>query len=134
MESGEEHNKFIFNEKIDSEFLHNLYEDDYQYMVEVFETTLRHFDEDVLPIQSAFGDSDFSGLRKALHKVKPVFGFTGLLRHQEVLGKFEEACSGSQNISELHSAYDSLMELIHEGRDIIEKEHKRLLAFTDFRS
>ena len=46
--------KFIFNEKLDSEYLYSLYEDDYQYIQEIFQTTLTHFYEDYNSIRTAF--------------------------------------------------------------------------------
>jgi hypothetical protein len=122
--------KFIFNEKIDSAWLFSLYEDDYEYIAEVFNSSLDSFKEDLPAFTGAFETSDITTLKKSAHKIKPVFGFAGLLHHQEMMGRFENACLNASNTSNLTMHYIELLELIQEGKNIIQEEYNRLTAFT----
>ena len=124
------HKKFIFNEKIDRAFLNSLYEDDFPYIEEVFHTTLENFPEDIWEIQSAFNSKDIVALKKAVHKIKPVFGFTGLLRAQELSQQFENACLNADSINQIQPQYELLISVIDESRTIIESDYKKLKEYN----
>ena len=123
-------NKFIFNEKIDAEFLYSLYEDDYAYIAEVFQTTLKHFEDDLGQITLAYDDQNMEGLRKAVHKFKPIFGFTGLMNYQEQIGQIELSLTKPMTKEELASIYSCLKSVIDDGKDIIEADNKRLVDYS----
>lgn len=118
--------KFIFNDEIDSQFLYNMYEDDYPYIEEVFRTTLNHFEEDVMQVKAAYYSDDLIEMRKAVHKIKPVFGFTGLLHQQELICNFEKESFKASTVAELQLMYESMMSTIYLGKEIIESESDRL--------
>jgi len=130
MKSPVSQKKFIFNEKIDPEFLYSLYEDDYSYIAEMFQTTLDHFEEDLGQITLAYDDQDMEGLRKAVHKFKPIFGFTALLTLQEQIGEIEHALREKTANDDLTPIYSSLKGVIDDGKTIIESDYKRLIQFT----
>ncbi|WP_315817721.1 hypothetical protein [Paraflavitalea speifideaquila] len=60
--------QFIFNEKINSDYLFSLYADDYPYMEEVFSITLQHFDEDFESIQVAYSVDNIGDLKRGFIK------------------------------------------------------------------
>jgi Hpt domain len=122
--------KFIFNEKIDADFLYSLYEDDYAYIAEVFQTTLKHFEDDLGQITLAYDDQDLEGLRKAVHKFKPIFGFTGLMNYQNQIGLIEDSLSKPITREELTAVYSSLKSVIDDGKEIIEADNKRLIDYS----
>jgi hypothetical protein len=122
--------KFVFNEKIDNEFIFNLYEDDYAYITEVFTTSLETFDEDVARVQEAYDANDLQSLGKAVHKIKPVFGFTGLIQHQEKIVQFEKVCLNAPDTSNIRNEYTAMMDVMSDGKAIMEQELHRLTAFT----
>lgn len=124
------HKKFIFNAKIDQDYLHSLYEEDYAYVAEVFSGSLETLNEELQYFISAFECSDIPSLKKATHKLKPLFGFTGLLDHQEMMARFENACMNATNTGNLTMQYIELMDLIKEGKNILKDEYNRLTAFT----
>ena len=84
--------RFIFNEKLDSDYLFSLYADDYPYIEEIFATTLHHFDQDFSAVEIAWESGNVADLKRATHKIKPTFGFVGLPDVQEFCRKFEENC------------------------------------------
>ena len=122
--------QFIFNEKLDSEYLFSLYADDFGYIEEVFFTTLQHFDQDFDSIQLAYESENIADLRKAVHKIKPTFGFTGLLNTQLICKDFEDKCSAVASVEDLTNEYKHIRNTLIEVKGIIESEHKRLKEFN----
>ena len=124
------HKKFIFNEKIDTDYIHSLYEDDYAYIIEVFGGSLETLKEEFSHFTSAFESSDIGALKKASHKIKPLFGFTGLLQHQELVERFERLCANTNNTSNVTMQYIEMMEVIKEAKSILKEDYNRLTLFA----
>jgi HPt (histidine-containing phosphotransfer) domain-containing protein len=124
------HKKFKFNEKIDENWLHSLYEDDYAYIAEVFNSGIESFREDLPALTTAFESSDIQALKRSTHKLKPVFGYAGLLFHQEMMARFENACANTSDTSNLTLQYIELLDLIRDGKNILLEDYKRLTDFT----
>lgn len=124
------HKKFIFNEKIDTDYIHSLYEDDYAYIIEVFGGSLETLKEEFSHFTSAFESSDIAALKKASHKIKPLFGFTGLLQHQELVERFERLCANTNNTSNVTMQYIEMMEVIKEAKSILKEDYNRLTLFA----
>jgi HPt (histidine-containing phosphotransfer) domain-containing protein len=130
MNPTKDHKRFKFNEQIDQDWLYSLYQDDYAYIAEVFNSGIESFREDLPALTTAFESSDIQGLKKAAHKLKPVFGFAGLLQHQEMMARFENACANATSTANLTMQYIELMEVIRDGKTILQEDYKRLTAFT----
>ena len=122
--------KFIFNEKIDSDYLFSLYEDDYQYIEEIFQTTLTHFDEDFNGIQRAYETDNLSDLKKAIHKMKPTFGFVGLPLVQNICKEFEDFCQKATSSNDLMSEYQQIVVTLAESKKLIASEYNKLKEFN----
>jgi chemotaxis protein histidine kinase CheA len=122
--------QFIFSEKVDAEYLFSLYADDYAYMEEIFFTTLQHFDQDFDSLQLACENENINDLRKAIHKIKPTFGFIGFLDTQLLCKNFEDLCSQVTTIQDLAGEYRQIKNILIETKGVIESEHKRLKEFN----
>ncbi len=122
--------QFIFNEKMDKEALYSLYTDDFGYIEEIFATTLNHFDGDFSNAQLAFESGNLEDLRKAIHKIKPTFGYTGLLEVQSACKDFEDKCAAATSIADVTSDYTHIKNVLLEAKDIIENDYTRLKAFN----
>ena len=122
--------KFIFNEKIDADYLYSLYEDDYQYIEEIFETTLLHFDEDYNSIRIAYESNNLLELKKAIHKMKPTFGFVGLPLVQNICTEFENICQKATSSNELTSEYQQIVVTLAESKELIALEYNKLKEFN----
>jgi len=122
--------KFIFNEKIDSDYLYSLYEDDYQYIEEIFDTTLTHFDNDFNAIKQAFQTNNLIELKKAIHKIKPTFGFVGLLLVQQICKEFEDACQKASTANELKTEYQQIVTTLAASKELIAAEYNKLKEFN----
>lgn len=121
---------FIFNEKINGDYLFSLYADDYPYIEEVFAVTLQHFDQDFEFIQAAYEGENITDLKKGVHKVKPAFGFVGLTDIQQICAAFEDACQQATDVSALKAGYKNLMASLEEGKLIIASEYRKLKDFN----
>ena len=122
--------KFIFNEKLDHEYLYSLYEDDYQYIEEIFSTTLTYFDADFKAIQEAFETNNISELKRAIHKIKPTFGFVGLPLVQHICKEFEDICQKANASNELKSEYQQIVITLADSKVLIESEYNKLKEFN----
>jgi HPt (histidine-containing phosphotransfer) domain-containing protein len=122
--------KFIFNDKINGEFLFSLYEDDFLYIEEIFKTTLDQLNTVIPEIPTAFNGNDVSGLRKIVHKIKPAFGFTGFLETEERCKEFEDICA-SAKADDLTTAYAPFWALLKESMDIMQNQHAQLKEFNN---
>lgn len=129
MSNGENHKTFIFNGRIDREFLYTLYENDYSYMEEIFLTTISQLLSDFPTLEIAFNAGDIKALEKAVHKIKPSFGFVGMPRLQEQCQQFENQCKES-TIELMSNSFASLQETIKASVELIEQEYERLKSFN----
>jgi HPt (histidine-containing phosphotransfer) domain-containing protein len=127
-------NPFIFNEEIDPQGITDLYGDDYAYMEEVFDTVLKEYDPLINHILVAFNHSDLVALKSAVHKIKPVFGFVGLLKLQEECQRFEQVCQPSASFDMIVPEYTAMKNKLTRAKSIIEEEKKKLELFNSLRA
>lgn len=121
---------FIFNEKIDADYLFSLYADDYPYIEEVYSITLTHFDNDLETIRQAWASGDLTDLKRATHKIKPAMGFAGLTSIQEQCSEFEEMCQHVESTAPLKVTYHQLIGTLAESKELIGSEYERLKAYN----
>jgi HPt (histidine-containing phosphotransfer) domain-containing protein len=121
---------FNFNPKIDSDFIISMYEDDYLYISEMFQTTLKQMGPDIELVKKFFEDRDLESLRKQVHKIKPAFGFVGLRGIEEHCQHFENKCLSLSSTEELVPEYAILIDSVDEGKRIIEQEIENLKVYN----
>ena len=124
------HKSFIFNEKIDREFLYSLYEDDFVYIEEIFKTTLDQLISVVPQVQQAFKDQNMVDLKRVVHKIKPAFGFTGFLETEKECKEFEDACTDGLAVVDVSDRYHLLWTLLTQSTKAIKEQHDRLKEFN----
>lgn len=123
-------NQFIFNEEIDKDYIYSLYADDFVYVEEMFTTTSQYLDPDIESIQLAYAAGNTADLKRAVHKIKPAFGFAGMLTVQTACKNFEDLCQELTSTEALCKEYKNLITILNEGKNIIETERKRLKEFN----
>lgn len=121
---------FSFSEKIDADYIFNMYEDDYPYIETMFKTVLDHFDADRLAILTNFQQNDLELLRKAVHKIKPTFGFVGMPDVLEKCKAFENKCYQVQSTKELEIDYKYLLSTLEDAHQAIINEHNKLVSYN----
>src|SRR5579862_8172730 len=83
---------YVFSDAINSNYIIDLYAGDYVMIEETFNDVLREYDEFVQRILTTYHEGDIAGLKSAVHKIKPLFGFVGLTTHQSQCLQFENGC------------------------------------------
>jgi Hpt domain len=119
---------FAFSEKIDSEYIYNMYEDDYPYIESMFKTVLDHIDEDRDSIVTYYKEQQLELLRKSVHKIKPAFGFVGMPAVLEKCKAFENKCYHVTSTYELEKDYQDLLNEMGDAILVIANEHKKLVS------
>ena len=110
-----------------------MYDDDYAFVQEIFSNTLAELSEGIPLLDSAFHSGDISQIRKIIHKIKPSFGFLGLLSIQETLEHFEASCTLYDSTAALESYFFEIRKEIAGGFEIIGNEVQALKEFNTSR-
>lgn len=124
------HKNFIFNEKIDREFLYSLYEDDFLYIQEIFKTTIDQLVSVVPQVQKSFDDQNMVDLKRLVHKIKPAFGFTGFVTTEQACKAFEDACTEGLTVTDLAQLYHPFWKLLVDSMADMQQEHDKLKEFN----
>lgn len=120
---------FDFSPPIDSRYLIELYAGDYVMIGETFTDVLNEYDEFVRQIVAGFVGGDRVALKSAVHKIKPLFGFVGLLILQAECQEFENNCLGAEPAA-LADGFRRLEDKLLNIRQLIETERDRLEEFN----
>ena len=123
-------NAFVFNAEIDANYLSSLYGDDFVYLQEVFETVLVDYQALTDNIEYSYSSGNLSALRSAVHKIKPVFVFVGLMAVQLQCQQFEQICSSVSSPDQLSGEFEALKNKIFQSKLLIEEEKKKLELFN----
>ncbi|WP_126973184.1 Hpt domain-containing protein [Gynurincola endophyticus] len=129
MEASENKN-FRFDPNFDSEFLWELYQDDYQTIENLFSVSLEHFDTDLAEITGAYDRNDRQQLLKSLHKFKPTFGFLGLPQVQEDCKNYEDLCRKNEDLNSGSAVYKDLISTILNSKQLLEKTYLQLKEYN----
>lgn len=97
---------------------------------ETFSDVLMEYDDFVLHINSSYEQGDRTALKSAVHKIKPLFGFVGLLTLQADCQDFENSCVDAEAAA-LTASYTKLKSKLLNIRALIESEKERLLKFNN---
>jgi HPt (histidine-containing phosphotransfer) domain-containing protein len=122
--------KFSFHDNIDTNFLYTMYADDFECMEDIFATTCKHLGADLNLIKTAFEAHNLSDVKKGIHKIKPTFGFVGLLDMQHLCEQVEALCLSVADWQLLQTDYLHLVAAIEESGKIIEAEYLKLKAYN----
>jgi hypothetical protein len=122
-------NEFTFSPPIDSKYLIDLYAGDYVMIGETFADVLLVYDDFVEQICSGYERGDLISMKGAVHKIKPLFGFVGLLCLEAQCRAFESTCLGV-DAPALTVDFNHLKDNILSVRSFIETEKVRLDAFN----
>jgi hypothetical protein len=124
-------NTFIFSDKIDAVYIYEMYENDYGYIETMFKAILDGFEEDLAAIRDNYLQKNLESLRKSIHKIKPTFGFAGMLDIQEKCKEFESKCQVVKSVGELETDFPAFIKCLEEAGVIVMEEYKKLEAFNN---
>lgn len=121
--------KFIFRPEMDRDYLYSLYEDDYTYIAQVLTAANQDLESVVPEMEQAWHARDLGQLARALHRIKPLFGYAGLLTHQEKLASFEQQFRNGHPDDNLDEDFRRMMQVVLTGKIILEDESNRLTLY-----
>ena len=121
---------FTFSEGLDVSFLQDLYGDDLQQAEMVFETSVQQLKTEISLAQARFHDGDMQGLKKVIHKMKPLFGYIGLNDVMEAFAVFEKECAEEGSAANLEQKFQDILIATQQSVIKTEKEVNRLKQFN----
>jgi hypothetical protein len=134
MYEEEKDNQYVFSEQFDRQFLEELYAGDTESAAEVFQASLVQIVDELKLADQMFADGDIAGVRKIYHKIKPLFGYMGLLSVQDFVQQFEDLCRDSVLKSDIQVAFDNIKEIIRGSLSLAREEQNKLNEFNNRRA
>lgn len=117
---------YHFSPGLDNEFLQELYGDDIQQAELVFETSVQQLRTEQQLAEARFHDGDLPGLRKVIHKMKPLLGYIGLNKYLEEFSLFENTCMQSASVTDAETGFYHIKVLTSDAIRVAEQEMTRL--------
>ncbi len=97
--------QILFDERLDTETLHNLYEGDYEHAEVVFQQFVKTAPLQMQEIEKNFTTTSIDAFREKIHKLKPVFSFVGLTSLSNQAAAIEQQCKNGAAVNELEAGY-----------------------------
>jgi len=119
---------FIFDIPFNSHYLNELYDGDYIMIEETFTDVLKEYDPLLQQVYSCYRSDNIPALKSAVHKIKPLLGYTGMTDLQSQCLEFENACQQGRFPS-LDADFASLSANLSGAKALIEKEKERLSQY-----
>ena len=126
--------QYIFSGRFDTAFLDDMYAGDIQTAAEIFESSLNHLIPVTEEANALFGNGDVESIRKFFHKIKPLYGYVGLLKVQAIVQHFEDACTTAGSVDALEPEFRELIILLGESVNIIRQELIRMKMYLNVRA
>lgn len=117
---------FHFSPELDRAFLQELYSDDLQQAEMVFESSVQQLRAEQQLAEARFHDGDLTGLKKVIHKMKPLLGYIGMNKFMEEFALFEQVCLQSISPADAEKGFLHVQSLTAEAIQKAEKEMNRL--------
>ena len=122
--------QFVFHERLNADFLKELFEGDTIYAETVFEDFLRDLPAYWEKVQASYQNKNMSLLGTNIHTCKTLFGYVGFTDLQELCQEFENKCA--LNTAEaLRMDFNNLTQKKQEAQKIIENEYNRLKSYNE---
>lgn len=117
---------FAFSPELDTAFLVELYGDDLQQAELIFESSAQQLRSEIMLAETKFHDGDVPGLKKVIHKMKPLFGYIGMNEVSEEFAAFEQACLAANSPAEIENQFQNIIIITQQSLQKADKEIKRL--------
>lgn len=119
--------EFVFNEKLNAEFLKNSYSANLEFGKKMFSIFLSTIEEDVEILTNSLESNDYKGMQDIAHKIKNNFTWVGLPKMSSVMYKIEMAAKEKSVSVTKH--YNELMDLFQEDHKLVQQEYDRMDEF-----
>jgi HPt (histidine-containing phosphotransfer) domain-containing protein len=123
-----EEETFIFNSRLNTEYLESIYEGDKDYAAIVFEQFILSYPEQFAAIEDSFAKKDIIAYKGHIHKIKATFSFVGLSTLTTLCETIEKNCGENYDLYTLSTLHNDFKNNLDELIPIVEEELKRLQA------
>ena len=120
-----------YHGRLDGDFLEQIYSDDYEFLLEIFNTFIEITPGELEYLQLKINENDIEAVRKKVHTLKPTFRMVGIPGAEEkmtVIQHYAEANDIARCKSEIQSFIsfiESYYSILREQTSIIEKQRSR---------
>jgi len=111
---------------LDINYLKQVYEDDYEYMVDMFDTFLQITPTEFGNLHDAIDESDIDKVAAIAHKIKPTFQMVGLPKLSEQMSHLENEAKSNQDINKLRKIQYSIYKEYLSLKPILIKQLENL--------
>ena len=118
--------EILFDDRLDAEVLHNLYEDDYEHAEIVFQQFVKSAPVQMLEIDKNFTEGSIDTFREKIHKLKPVFSFVGLTSLSSQAASIEEQCKNGSSKNEIENEYQNFKNNFSTSLPVVEEVLQKL--------
>ena len=119
---------FVFDSRLDGDFLNSIYEDDKEHAEMVFEKFLTSIRIQLREIDECYSSGDSEMFRKQIHKLKPVLSFVGLTKLTSKAAVIEDRCKDMAGTGLLSELYEGFKNELNEMIPVIENDLIKLKA------
>jgi hypothetical protein len=126
--------EYIFSDHFNQQYLNELYGGDLHGAEEIFQSAVREISSEMALAAVLFDQGDVEGVRRVYHKIKPLFGYVGLLPVQEFVQQFENDCHRHAATGDLLFAFNQLNEIILDAIHLIREEQIKLRTYNNKRA
>ena len=119
---------FVFDSRLDGDFLNSIYEDDKEHAEMVFEKFLKSIRIQLSEIDESYANGDAEIFRKQIHKLKPVLSFVGLTKLTSKAAVIEDKCKEVTETGLLSELYTGFKNELNEMIPVIENDLIKLKA------
>jgi hypothetical protein len=123
---------FVFSEGFDYLSINDLYGQDLGLAAEVFGSSAIRVRESLDLARARMKDGDGpEALRRIVHHIKPVFGYTGQPALKAVVERFESLCMSDVDRERLATEFLLFEQAMLEAAGRVEREHQRLISYIN---
>ncbi len=117
---------FAFDNRLDVDYLHSLYEGDTEYAAVIFEQFLQHYPVQWGELENSFARGDIQAYKGNMHKMKASFSFVGLTQLTQKAQVIEQHCTENYDLPALSALQQDFKTNLDELLPIVEEELKRM--------
>ena len=130
MYNEEQKISFRFSPELDIDFLQELYGEDLQQAEMVFESSAQQLRIELSLAEARFHDGDIPGLKKSVHKIKPLFGYMGLNKIMSEFAAFEQECAQANEPALVEPGFQHIRMIAAEALQKVDNEINRLKQYN----
>lgn len=125
---------YEFSASFDRQFLADLYGGDTEAAEDIFGSSITQIQEELRSVEEKAARGDVEGIRRIFHKIKPLFGYMGLLSVQDYVQEFEDRCQQPVSMQDIQIPLENIMDIVQSAISQVRQEHSKLKEFNNRRA